>query len=507
MNRTLVLGGVAAGLLASAIVASPAQAEKVPAKPLAQTNFAAQQIAAFWFGENAANLIAATPYNVETKVSSKVVAHMPKAATSSKPGVVGSSGDQKASTAKLKNVNLPRSSGKVFFIGADKKPHWCSATALQSRHKNIVATAGHCVFDTVKEKATLDKWVFIPGYYQGKAPWGIYVGKVAFTHFDYSVYHDADYDYAFVAVYNGVEITSDKPASAKDFAYQSDLFDTKQAAYAHLAKVKRDKSTVFSKLWVREVEAKGHVGWVPAKVNDVKVANPGKDLTDPKVTLKQGWKADAPKEIGRREYNSNESSYTSKDGLTLLWKASVEERQGGNKYTVTKYYKRTFTKLERAVGAGKKYQVVGQKMTIGLKDVGKLGANVSGQGLAYNQKVGQPTFVFGYPSGSHPDGDHAFTGKTLKYSYGKTFPATAPSIKGEALVGIKSSFTGEGALGSGWLYKYDNNKRFGYLNGVTISVSDTDGNNRYDTSLSPYFNGETLEVYNAAAATDSGNIV
>ncbi len=92
----------------------------------------------------------------------------------------------------------------MFFIGADHKPHWCSATSVQANYRNLVATAGHCVYDTESNKATLDKWVFIPGYYEGKTPWGIYVGKQAFTHYDYDVYEDGDRNFAFVTVCDGV---------------------------------------------------------------------------------------------------------------------------------------------------------------------------------------------------------------------------------------------------------------------------------------------------------------
>ncbi|MEU7696565.1 trypsin-like serine peptidase, partial [Microbispora hainanensis] len=185
MKRTLTLGGIAVGLLASAVVATPAHADSVPHDTLASSNFAAKQVAAFWFGERMANLRNAKPYNVETRVSAKHVS-TGGASADSKPGVVGSSGDKKA-TSSTKNVNLPKTTGKVFFIGADKKPHWCTATAVQSRYKNLVATAGHCVYDTKSNKATLDKWVFVPGYYQGKTPWGIYVGKTAYTHYDFDV--------------------------------------------------------------------------------------------------------------------------------------------------------------------------------------------------------------------------------------------------------------------------------------------------------------------------------
>ena len=65
-------------------------------------------------------------------------------------------------------------------------------------------------------------------------------------------------------------------------------------------------------------------------------------------------------------------------------------------------------------------------------------------------------------------------------------------------VGVDSPFTGEGSLGSSWLTQYTNDTRTGYLNGITISVSDTDGDNRYDTGVSPYFDRELLMVYRRA---------
>ncbi|MEU8198860.1 hypothetical protein AB0C10_34260 [Microbispora amethystogenes] len=357
MKRTLALGGLVAtaGLLAAGL-AAPAQAagKGWSHDNMAPTNSAALQVIKYWRGERASNFEKATPYAVETKVAAK---HLSKGGPSadSKPGVVPAIGDEKKSSSTSKNVNLPKTTGKVFFRGADGKPHWCTATSVQSTYHNLVATAGHCVYDTQSNKATMDYWVFVPGYYQGKTPWGIYVGKTAYTHYDYDVYEDGDRDYAFVTVYNGV---------------------------------------------------------LPS------------------------W----------------------------------------------------------------------EKRKLVIKDVGRLGDNVGGQGLAYNQKIGSSVYVFGYPSGSHPDGNHAFSGKTLKWSYGKTFAATAPAIKGEELQGVKSSFTGEGSLGSAWLVQYKSARRLGYLNGVTIGVSDTDGNDRYDTSVSPYFDGETYGVYNAAKNNWSGKI-
>jgi hypothetical protein len=403
LKRTLALGGVAAGLLAAALVSQPASADSdVASDPLATSGIAAYNVAAFWLGNKAENLIAATPYNVETKVSAKHVSTGGPAADS-KPGVVPAIGDEQKSTSTSKNVNLPKTTGKVFFTvpdGSDEgsKPdaRWCTATSVQSTYRNLVATAGHCVYDTVTNSATLDQWVFVPGYYEGKVPWGLYVGKQAFTHYDFDVYEDGDRDYAFVTVYNGLK-------------------------------------------------------YVP---------RPGETGTPfvPSVTATD-WK-----EVTAAIYNS-----------TDIWRGFKKTENG-------KFYFRKFT------------------------DAGRLGDNVGGQGLAYNQKLGKNVFVFGYPSGSHPDGNYAFSGKTQKWSYGKTFAATAAARKAEELQGVKSSFTGQGSLGSAWLLQYKNTRRLGYLNGVTSAVSDTNNNLRIDTSVSPYFDGETYGVYSAAKNMWSGSI-
>ncbi|GAB1821933.1 trypsin-like serine peptidase [Herbidospora sp. RD11066] len=410
MKRTLALGGVAAGLLASALVTQPASAAgDVVSTPLASTGIAAKNIVAYWAANKAANLVGATPYDVETQVVGKHVSTGGPTADT-KPGIVPAIGDEKKVATTSKNVNLPKTTGKVFFIGADDKPHWCTATSVQAAYKNLVATAGHCVYDVVNNKATLDKWVFVPGYYQGKTPWGIYVGKQAFTHYDFDVYEDGDRNYAFVTVYNGLKAPHDGPA----FGYKVPKGIDGGSGWADLG------------------------GWA--------------EVTE--EVYKQYWGFDTFKG----------------DTFKLEWK-------GKTYYFVWKFV-----------------------------DAGRLGDNVGGQGLAYNQKVGSAVYVFGYPSGSHPDGNHAYSGHTLKWSYGKTFAAKASDIKAEEIIGVKSSFTGEGSLGSAWITQYKSARRLGYLNGVTIGVSDTDGNKRYDTSVSPYFDGETFGVYKAAANLWSGSI-
>jgi hypothetical protein len=389
--KNLVLLTASAGLLSAALVSPAAAADDVAADPLAGTGVAAWNVVAFWYAQSKANLIAATPYDVETKVVAK---HLSKGGPSAdgKPGKVEPIGGAGSTTSK--NVNLPKTTGKVFFLDADKKPHWCTATSLQSKYRNLVATAGHCVYDVESNAATLKYWIFVPGYYQGKTPWGIYVGKQAFTHYDFDVYEDFDRDYAFVTVYNGLKAP--------------------------------------------------HSGG----------------------PLDGDWK-----KVSKPEYDKYRSygSYP--------WVVNHYTKKSGGNYYIWKFV-----------------------------DAGRLGDNVGGQGIAWNQKRTVTDYVFGYPSGSHPDGNYAYSGQTQKWCYGKTFGASAAAIKAEELLGIKCSFTGEGSSGSAWLYKYSNTSRRGFLNGVTAAVSDTDGNDRIDVSLSPYFDGETYDIYKHAANLWSGSI-
>ncbi|MFF4775015.1 trypsin-like serine peptidase [Microtetraspora fusca] len=500
----LPLGGVAAaGLLSSAMVTPAHAAGDVAAKPLASQTLA-WEIAAFWYGEDKANLIGATPYNVETKVVAKHVSTGGPSADT-KPGLVPAIGDEKKSTVRSKNVNLPKTTGKVFFIGGDGEPHWCTATSVQSGYRNLVATAGHCVYDTESNSQTLDKWVFIPGYYQSKTPWGIYVGKQAFTHYDYDVYEDGDRDYAFVTVYNGV-LPDNSGAEVSESEYRKyprtpDLrqpevrvYETKAEALAHKGKGKVEE--IVDTDHVVAHDTPGSSDWIGiTRAEYLRLTGGAEEQIAGKVERKDTkLTADDPAVKGKT------LPYASSDGKKYYWKKEIKPAEGETPaeyeyyvsefcanydldYKVTRYFVRTFT------------------------DVGRLGDRVGGQGLAYNQKIGKPVHVFGYPSGSHPDGNYAYTGKTLKWSYGKTFAAKAPEIKAEELVGVKSSFTGEGSIGSSWLLNYNNGRRLGYLNGVTIGLADTDKNDRIDTSVSPYFDGELYGVYKAAANLWSGSIV
>ncbi|MEU6407682.1 hypothetical protein [Microbispora sp. NPDC046933] len=345
MRRALIALGIGLGVFGSAVVSGPAQAANVLVVPLARTVSAAQEVARFWLADGAANLKNATPYAVRTAVGGE---RLPTDIVPDGPPMLIAPGRGPASP----EGSMPTTSGKVFFIGSDLQPHWCTGTAVQSPYRNVVATAGHCLLDIEAPAGPLAKWVFVPGYSEGAAPFGLYVGKQAEAHYDFDDIRDHDRDYAFVNVYNGV---------------------------------------VFS----------------------------------------------AP------------------DVLT---------------------------------------------------NVGKLGDNVGGQGLAINQPLAPAADVFGHPAGPNPDGSRPYTGETLERSTGPMFATKVTGLRMDRPIGVDSPFTGEGSLGSSWLIRYADDSRTGYLNGITISAADTDGDGRYDTGVSPYFDGELYEVFKQAAYQWTGGI-
>ncbi|GAA3474194.1 trypsin-like serine peptidase [Nonomuraea roseola] len=377
MKRIFLPAGgaiLATGLLAAGLSAGSAQAASdIASDPMARNSGEAASIATFWWKSNGAALRQASAYHWDASEVKKLVSKGGYTPDGS-PGMVAPTGNA-VSSGTGQNINIPRTVGKVFFLDASGQPRWCTATSIQANYKNLVATAGHCVYDTDGNADTMSKWVFVPGYYQGKAPFGIYVGKQAFTHYDFDVYEDYDRDYAFVTVYNGIRFTGVKQVDSRDY----------------------------------------------------------------------------------------------------------------NRFVGPKW--------------GGKYILLSE-------DAGRLGDAVGGQGFAYNQPTGKYVRTFGYPYAPHPDGSKPYTGVTPKNCYGRTSAKTVGSAakKIEEHVALKCPVT-PGYDGGPWLLQYSNAKRLGYVNGVTSTFNDQDGNDRVDYISSPYFDSETAAVYNAAKNRWSGKIV
>ncbi|MBG0825508.1 hypothetical protein HS048_32985 [Planomonospora sp. ID91781] len=508
-QHLLTRGGAltAAGLTFAALTAAATPAQAAPdwaRDNLSPTKSLALSTANFWLDSNGAALKKATQYNRDAKAVTALVASRSQSVADGKAGAVAPIGGEKAATARLKNVNLPKTVGKVFFVDHKGEHRWCSATSIQSTYRNLVSTAGHCVYDIEGNRDVMDKWVFVPGYYQGKAPWGVYVGQAAFTHYNFAVHEDFDHDYAFVAVYNGLQIGGTGTTKAVTKAEYDKHKGLKHVKPTEIDKEEYDKC----------LRALGDCFTEGADTPADKVGPdyPGAVMERVEVDAQTYKDAAAGKGNGNK-LGEPEVEHVTKTQYEAYVKGKQDKpadfpgtvSDAGGNYTITHHYVQKWIKPGTAKKYFKNVHVIADGF---IKDVGRLGDNVGGQGFAWNQKTGQPVYAFGYPGEAHPDGDKPFTGVTMKYCYGKTNTRTyaTNAYKIENHLALKCSMTG-GADGGPWLVKYGNAKRLGYVNGVTSAFHDQDGNDRVDFVSSPYFDGDAAGVYREAVQVRNARIV
>jgi V8-like Glu-specific endopeptidase len=77
-----------------------------------------------------------------------------------------------------------RAHGKVFFTvkgGTDPGDFVCSGTAVNSRNRSVVWTAGHCVYDAELGGGKSVNFSFVPAYANGNAPYGEWPAKQLVT--------------------------------------------------------------------------------------------------------------------------------------------------------------------------------------------------------------------------------------------------------------------------------------------------------------------------------------
>jgi hypothetical protein len=530
LKRILIPAGgaiLATGLLAAGLAGTASAASDVTSDPMAKSAATAKAIAEFWADNNGAALKAAKESNIWDGKDVAKLQSKGGYTADSKPSTVAPIGAESKSSSKSHNVNFPKTIGKVFFVNGKGEKKWCSATSVQAKYKNLVATAGHCVFDTKANTDVMSKWVFVPGYYQGKSPYGIYVGKQAFTHYDFSNYEDYDRDYAFVTVYNGVSGLTSTEREVKKSEFD-----------AHTGPKYAKKKEISAAEYTAGVDKYGENG--PYRKESV--------TSNPETVAK-------PDGVSTPEQAREYYTATGKDGVKLTTVETTEATYkaapsglnnnakfvGPTKASETPISQEAYKKLLAEKGDGKylgKVWAVKDKngneiswhkqeffikkwvksttkeiywvetyflVSHAIKDAGRLGDNVGGQGVAWNQPTGKDVRVFGYPAAAHPDGHKNYTGVTPKWCYGKTSKKTVGSAakRIEEHIALKCAMT-EGADGGPWLLKYSNTKRIGYVNGVTSTFNDQDGNDRVDYISSPYFDGETGDVYKAAANVWSG---
>lgn len=137
---------------------------------------------------------------------------------SGRPGKVGPSephgsalsSGAAAAQAKVHKKRLPvQRSPRIgrIFGKAGRLTWFCSASVVPSHGKNLIVTAGHCLWDEHDGHALSHDWTFVPGYFSrgGKAyaPYGIYTASHWWAYKSWVHHQNWRYDFAFMKLRRG----------------------------------------------------------------------------------------------------------------------------------------------------------------------------------------------------------------------------------------------------------------------------------------------------------------
>lgn len=89
--------------------------------------------------------------------------------------------------------------GKVFFQ-LDGRNYVCSGNSVGAGNGSVVATAGHCVHGGGEGESFASRWVFVPAYHEGAAPYGLWTATSLSVTEPWSMSRDYSYDAGFVKV-------------------------------------------------------------------------------------------------------------------------------------------------------------------------------------------------------------------------------------------------------------------------------------------------------------------
>lgn len=208
----LLAGGLIGGSASMAMAAPTAPTDKVESTTISQAK-----------AENAMNYW--TSSRMKNAKSADVLTHG-KSATkgAQKAGESKKISGQKATNPKNKGQKPKKSSsvtpvshiGKVFFTlgGSD---YVCSGNSVVSANESTVSTAGHCANEGPGAFAT--RWVFVPAYENGNAPYGSFAATELVTPTQWSNGGDITFDTAFAVVSDnsGVSLADQVGASGVAF--------------------------------------------------------------------------------------------------------------------------------------------------------------------------------------------------------------------------------------------------------------------------------------------------
>ncbi|MEU7942798.1 trypsin-like serine peptidase [Microbispora bryophytorum] len=123
--------------------------------------------------------------------------------------------------------SVTRTTGRVFLT-LNEVDFSCSASAVHGANRDLVVTAGHCVKDGAGDWA--ENWTFVPGYDEGRQPYGAFPARRMFVAGPWSRSGNDDYDVGMVAVddrdgrhltdlVGGQPIAFDPPRSRRTYGF------------------------------------------------------------------------------------------------------------------------------------------------------------------------------------------------------------------------------------------------------------------------------------------------
>lgn len=84
----------------------------------------------------------------------------------------------------------------ALFYRTGSRAHFCTASVVDSRGENLVMTAAHCVYAS-GYSVNLE---FVPGYHDGRRPYGTWLIQAVVVAKGWRQRHDPDLDFAFLTV-------------------------------------------------------------------------------------------------------------------------------------------------------------------------------------------------------------------------------------------------------------------------------------------------------------------
>lgn len=101
-------------------------------------------------------------------------------------------------TPKAEKADAVKRVGALFFhsLGND---HFCTASAVDSPGRNMIITAAHCLHGG-KNGGYYDDLVFVPGYHDGDAPYGVWKVTEKLVDSRWAAHSDPDLDFGFAIV-------------------------------------------------------------------------------------------------------------------------------------------------------------------------------------------------------------------------------------------------------------------------------------------------------------------